>query len=72
LTKGNFFRSILYGTIIMVMVLYISSAFAPLLTQIAGDIGYAIPEGTVQITGLSGGNWIAWVLTTITQLIFGS
>lgn len=71
LTKGNFFRSILYGTIILVMVLYISSAFAPLLTQIATDIGYAIPEGAVQITGLSGGNWIAWVLTTISQLIFG-
>jgi PTS system galactitol-specific IIC component len=71
LTKGNFFRSLLYGTIIMVMVLYISSAFAPLLTQIAKDIGYAIPEGAVQITGLSGGNWVAWVLTSISQLFFG-
>jgi len=71
LTRGNFFRSLLYGTIIMIMVLYISSAFAPLLTQIARNIGYAIPEGAVQITGLSGGNWIAWVLTTITRLIFG-
>jgi PTS system galactitol-specific IIC component len=72
LTRGNFFRSILYGTIIMVMVLYISSAFAPLLTQIAREIGYTIPEDAVQITGLSGGNWIAWVLTTINRLIFGS
>jgi PTS system galactitol-specific IIC component len=71
LTKGNFFRSILYGTIIMVMVLYISSAFAPLLTRIATDIGFAIPEGAVQITALSAGNWIAWVLTTISQVIFG-
>jgi galactitol PTS system EIIC component len=71
LTKGNFFRSILYGTIIMVMVLYISSAFAPLLTQIASDIGYAIPEGAVQITGLSGGNWIAWILTAIGRLFGG-
>lgn len=72
LTKGNFFRSIIYGTIIMVLVLYISSAFAPLLTQIAADIGYEIPEGAVQITGLSGGNWVAWVLTTISRLVFGS
>lgn len=71
LTKGNFFRSLLYGTIIMVMVLYISSAFAPLLTQIAADIGFAIPEGAVQITGLSGGNWIAWLLTTIGGLFGG-
>lgn len=72
LTRGNFFRSLLYGTIIMVMILYISSAFAPLLTQIAKDIGYAIPEGAVQITGLSGGNWIAWILTTISKLFFGA
>lgn len=71
LTRGNLFRSILYGTIIMIMVLYISSAFAPLFTQIAKNIGYAIPEGAVQITGLSGGNWIAWVLTTINNLLFG-
>jgi len=71
LTRGNLFRSILYGTLIMIMVLYISSAFAPLLTEIAKNIGYAIPEGAVQITGLSGGNWIAWVLTTISNLIFG-
>ena len=71
LTRGNFFRSILYGTIIMVMVLYISSAFAPMLTQIARDIGYTIPEGAVQITGLSGGNLFAWILTSISNLFFG-
>ena len=71
LTRGNLFRSILYGTIIMAIVLYIASAFAPLLTQIAQDIGYAIPEGAVQITGLSGGNWIAWILTTISRLFAG-
>ena len=71
LTKGNLFRSILYGVVIMTVVLYIASAFAPLLTQTAKEIGYAIPEGAVQITGLSGGNWIAWVLTSITRLIYG-
>ena len=69
--RGNLFRSILYGTIIMIVVLYISSAFAPLFTQVASNIGFAFPEGAVQITGLSGGNWIAWVLTTIGQLIYG-
>ena len=71
LTRGNFFRSLLYGTIIMVFVLYISSAFAPMLTEIARDIGFEIPEGAVQITGLSGGNWIAWIITTLNRLLFG-
>lgn len=71
LTRGNLFRSILYGAVILTMVLYISSSFAPLLTQIAADIGFAIPEGAVEITGLSGGNWIAWILTAIGRLFGG-
>lgn len=65
LTRGNLFRSIVYGTIIMVAILYIASDFAPMLTSIAADIGYEMPEGATQITGLSGGNWIAWLLTRI-------
>ncbi|HTP00329.1 MAG TPA: PTS transporter subunit IIC, partial [Anaerolineales bacterium] len=68
LTKGNLFRSIVYGVIIMTVVLYISSSFAPMLTQIAKDIGYKIPEGAVMITGLSGGNWIAWILTNASRI----
>jgi PTS system galactitol-specific IIC component len=73
LTKGNFFRTLLYGIFIMTIVLYISSAFAPMLTEIARSTNvYAIPEGATLITGLSGGNWIAWVLTMITKLIFGA
>lgn len=71
LTKGNLFRTILYGTIIMVMVVYLSSAFAPALTQIARNIGYAIPENATMITGLSGGNWIAWILSGVARLIGG-
>lgn len=72
LTRGNLFRSILYGAVIMTMVLYIAGSFAPQLTTIAGDIGYAIPEGATQITGLSGGNWIAWVLNSVMRLLFGA
>jgi len=71
LTKGNLFRSLVYGTLIMIMVLYIATAFAPLLTQTAKDIGFAIPAGAVEITGLSGGNWIAWVLVTISRVFGG-
>lgn len=71
LTKGNLFRSVLYGTIIMILILYISSDFAPLLTTIARDIGYEIPADATLITGLSGGNWIAWVLTRLMQLVSG-
>lgn len=70
LTKGNLFRSILYGTIIMTLILYLAGSFAPLLTEIATSIGYDMGGNTL-ITGLSGGNWIAWILTQIGQLIGG-
>lgn len=70
LTKGNLFRSLLYGAIIMTLVLYVAGDFAPLLTQIAGDIGYDTGAATT-ITGLSGGNWIAWILTAIGRLFGG-
>lgn len=68
LTKGNLFRSVLYGTVIMAVVLYIASAFAPDLTAIAADIGYEVETDAALITGLSGGNWIAWVLTQLGRL----
>jgi PTS system galactitol-specific IIC component len=71
LTKGNLFRSILYGSVIMIMVLYIAGAFAPMLTEIAVNIGFDMPEGATMITGLSGGNWVAWVLTQANVLLFG-
>jgi len=71
LTKGNFFRTVLYGAVIMVMVLYISSAFAPGLTEVARGIGYEFPKDATMITGLSGGNWVAYLLTSFSSLIFG-
>jgi PTS system galactitol-specific IIC component len=68
LTKGNLIRTFIIGVFIMIVVLYVSSSFAPLLTQTARSIGYAIPSGATQITALSGGNWVAWVLVQISKL----
>jgi PTS system galactitol-specific IIC component len=68
LTKGNLIRTVIIGIFIMIVVLYTSSSFAPLLTQTARSIGYAIPSGATQITALSGGNWVAWVLVQISKL----
>lgn len=72
LVKGNFFRTLIYGTVIMVVVLYVASAFAPGLTAIAQSIGYEFPVNSSMITGLSEGNWIAYVLTSIVRLITGN
>ncbi|MCW5877878.1 MAG: PTS galactitol transporter subunit IIC [Anaerolineales bacterium] len=70
LTKGNLFRSILYGAVIMTMILYVAGDLAPLLTQTAANIGFDT-GGATSITGLSGGNWIAWLLTSIGRLFGG-
>ena len=41
------------------------------LTEMALETGYAIPEGAVDITGLSAGNWLSAVLFQIGRLFGG-
>jgi PTS system galactitol-specific IIC component len=72
MTKGNLFRSIVTGAVIMTVVLYVCTSFGPSLTQSALDIGYVIPEGAVDITALSAGNWVTWVLFQIGKLFGGA
>jgi len=71
MSKGNLFRSIVCGTVIFVVVLYACTSFGSSLTQMAMDIGYAIPEGAVDITGLSAGNWLSAILFQIGRLFGG-
>ncbi len=72
LMGGNFFRTTVAGTVIMALVLYIASGLAPLLTETARSIGYKMPQEAAVITALSGGNWVAWLLTGIARLLGGS
>ncbi len=73
LAKGNLFRTILYGTFIMAIILYLATAFAPMITDIARTSGvYAIPEEATMISGLSNGNWIAWGLMELFKKLFGA
>lgn len=71
LTKGNLFRSIISGIFIMTAVLYILTSFGPALTQMAVSGGYEIPAGAVDITALSAGNWVTWVLYQLGRLFAG-
>lgn len=71
MSKGNLFRSIICGTVIFIVVLYACTSFGPALTQMAVDVGYAIPEGVVDITGLSAGNWLSALLFQIGRLFGG-
>ncbi|HUV16265.1 MAG TPA: PTS transporter subunit IIC [Pelolinea sp.] len=71
MSKGNLFRSIVCGAVIFTVVLYACTSFGSSLTQMATDIGYAVPEGVVDITGMSAGNWLSAVLFQVGRLFGG-
>lgn len=71
MSKGNLFRSIVCGTVIFIVVLYACTSFGSSLTEMAKSINYAIPEGAVDITGLSAGNWVSAILFQIGRLFGG-
>lgn len=71
LTRGNLVRTYLIGAGIFVIVLYLTTAFAPILTETARSIGYALPESAKtapEITALSGGNLFAWFSVVAARL----
>lgn len=67
--RGNFWRTLVGGTIIMILLMYMGSIWTPVITATAQSIGYAFPEGAAQITGFA--NPLAWILTMLSQLLFG-
>lgn len=71
-SKGNIFRGWLIGTLFMVVVLFISSDYAPVMTMLGNQVGYEFPEGASQITCLSiGSQWLSYVFFKLSTLIFG-
>lgn len=71
LMKGNLFRGLVSGTVIIAMVLLISSLFAPAITMFATEAGYILPTeamGSQYITGMSAGNPVAFILYWIGEI----
>lgn len=61
--RGNLFRGLIIGTIIVTIILYLSSFSAPLMTELGRNFGYDIPEGSTEITNLAiGAQWYTWVV----------
>jgi PTS system galactitol-specific IIC component len=74
LTRGNLVRTYLMGVVVFTIVLYLTTAFAPLLTQTVRSIGFALPESAKQatsITALSGGNLFAWLAVMAAKISSG-
>ncbi len=71
LMKGNMFRTLISGILIVAMVLLICSLFAPAITSFGGEAGYTLPSdaaGFKYITGMSAGNLVSLILYGIAQL----
>lgn len=68
LSGGNLFRSIISGIVIMSIVLLICTSFGSSMTTMAVNAGYQLPSSNVEITALSAGNWITWVMFKLSQL----
>lgn len=71
LMRGNLFRSLITGTVLIAIVLWIASFFAPIITGFAAEAGYTLPPeaaGSQYITGLSAGNPVAFILYWVGQL----
>jgi len=71
MTKGNLFRSVITGIFVMTVVLYVCTSFGSSLTDMAKQINYAIPEGALDITAMSAGNWVSWVMFQLSRLVGG-
>ena len=68
-SKGNLFRGLVTGIIISIITLYISGAVSPIMTELAADIGYAIPSDATQITALAvGTQWYSWIVYYVLSL----
>ncbi|TCW39503.1 PTS system galactitol-specific IIC component [Thermohydrogenium kirishiense] len=68
-TKGNIVHSVIAGTILMALSLYMATDVAPFITTMAQQAHFAIPKGTSMISNLdTGGNLLNWLIIKIFQL----
>ncbi|KYO65271.1 PTS galactitol transporter subunit IIC [Thermovenabulum gondwanense] len=69
--KGNVFRSVIIGAIVIAVGLLIATNVSPLHTQAAIDASFQFPEGASMISSIcDGANPLTWILLQIMK-IFG-
>ncbi len=61
--RGNIVHSVIVGTIMIGISLYIATDVAPMFTQMAVNIDFKMPEGTAAISSIDqGGNILNWLI----------
>ena len=66
--KGRFWRTFITGIVIMIIIMYMGSIWAPLITATARSIGYAFPSGATEISGF--GNPLGFFIVMIAKILF--
>ncbi|MFV0381896.1 MAG: PTS galactitol transporter subunit IIC [Breznakia sp.] len=66
IVKENGFRGILIGTIVLAVGLLIATDLAPLITEAAKNVNFAMPEGASMISSIcDGANPLTWILVRL-------
>jgi len=61
--RGNIVHSVIVGTIMIAISLYIATDVAPIFTQMAENADFSMPEGSAQISSIDqGGNIVNWII----------
>lgn len=69
-SKGNLFRSLISGTLMMIAILYIGTNLAPTVTMIAHSTNFAFPEGASAVSSLDvGAHLVPYIIYKVSQFI---
>ncbi|CDQ38453.1 galactitol-specific PTS transporter subunit IIC [Virgibacillus salexigens] len=67
--RGNIVHSVIVGTVMIAISLYIATDVAPIFTQMAENADFDMPEGSARISSIDqGGNLINWIIFKIFSL----
>ncbi len=68
ITRGNVVRTVIIGTVALIIGFYVGNALAPLMTDAAIAANFSMPENAVQITSIADGFiWIPWFFMFMAQ-----
>ncbi|GEN57434.1 PTS galactitol transporter subunit IIC [Halolactibacillus alkaliphilus] len=64
--RGNIVHSVIVGAILIAISLYVATDVAPIMTQMAQDANFNMPEGSAQISSIDqGGNVVNYIIFKI-------
>ena len=67
--RGNIVHSVIVGTVMIGLSLYLATDVAPVFTQMAIDADFNMPEGSAQISSIDqGGNLVNWLIYKLFNL----